>query len=106
MPLGKRERQMTTQDNQLELLNKIQPSAPKRRFLQSWDPESGILRFGCGDESNAVQVLSDGHLEPTDPERPTKLRTSTVKQFLAGKTVETPLGDVRAILQRYMYFND
>jgi hypothetical protein len=89
-----------------KLLDQIRESVPKRRFLQSWDRESRVLRFGCGDERTAVQVASDGSLEAVDPHRATRLRPSTVKLFQGGAKAENPLGELQKTLAEYLYFPD
>lgn len=97
---------MTNQTTAQQVLDDIRPSASKRRFLQSWDRESRILRFGCGDENNAVYVGSDGSLEVAESARPTKLRTSTVREFGDGQRADNSLGNVQEILRNYIYFGD
>lgn len=97
---------MSGQSKGLQLLDEIRPPAPKRRFLQSWDRDARVLRFGCGDENKAVQIGSDGAVEPVEAAQATKLRTSTIREFLNGTTTESPLADVQATLRKYLYFAD
>src|SRR4051812_31012054 len=90
----------------LELLDEIKPAQPKARFLQSWNADGTALRFGCGDNVNAVIVGSDGAVEPSEVVRHTKLRAVTVKKFLDGAQSDDPFGRVKATLNEYVYLPD
>jgi hypothetical protein len=90
----------------LQLLEQIRPSAPKRRFLQSWDRETRVLRFGYGDDENGVHIGSDGSIEPAKSSRATKLRVETIKHFLDGVKPESPLKDIQGVLRGYVHFSD
>ena len=90
----------------LEVLESIRRPILKRRFLQSWDPERRVLRYGCGDEDQAVIIGSDTPLDRSDEARGTKLGASTVKAFLEGSSPESPLAAVKALLKEYVYLPD
>lgn len=97
---------MTERLTGLEVLEQIRPAADSRRFFQSWDNSTQVLRFGCGDAESAVQIGSDGSVETVSAERPTKLRPATAKKFLSGETENEPLGAVQQILRQYLFFAD
>lgn len=78
----------------LQLLGEIKPVAPKRRFLQSWSGEPKVLRLGCGDNSMAVLVGSDGSVESSEVARATKLNPATVTKFLNGAQPDDSFGAV------------
>lgn len=98
---------MSEQTRGLELLEQIRPFAPKLRFLQSWDRDKSVLRYGCGDEKNAVCVGSDRSVEKADTaERVSKLKTSTVKDFVTGSTAASPFDVISTTLRDYVYLQD
>lgn len=97
---------MKEQASALELLDQIETFKPKRRFLQSWDRASRVLRYGCGDDKNGVVVGSDGSLEVCPPSASTKLASATVKSFLAGEHVTNPFLDTAAILKEHLFLPD
>ena len=97
---------MAKQSTGMQLLEEIRPAAPKRRFLQGWDHSTRVLWFGCGDELKGVHVGSDGAVEPAGSSRATKLKTSTIKEFLEGRRADNPLVEVQEILRNYVYFAD
>jgi hypothetical protein len=90
----------------LEVLDQIRSAAPTQRFLRSWNRESRVLWFGCGDTERGVLVSSSGELQKAETARPTKLQNRTVREFLAGRTVEGPIEAIRKILTDYIYFAD
>jgi hypothetical protein len=90
----------------VEILQQIRQVEPQGRFLQSWDRHTRVLRFGCGDGAAGVQVGSDREITPSQPTRSTKLPTSTVQSFISGRTENSPLADVQAVLRRYLHFAD
>lgn len=90
----------------LQVLREIRTEAPNRRFLQSWDRSARVLRFGCGDAERGVLVGSDGSVDVAASSRPTKLQSPTVERFLQGAAANSPLLDVRQVLQAYVHLPD
>lgn len=97
---------MSDKATAIQLLEQIRPFAPRRRFLQSWDSAAKVLRYGCGDESNAVVVGSDGSLEVQAKGAVSRLGSSTVKRFLEGGEVVSPFSAIRDLLTEYIYLPD
>jgi hypothetical protein len=91
----------------LELLEEIKPAVVKKRFLQHWDRDLRVLRFGCGDERNGVWVGSDFEVIPAEGPRPTKLQSSLVRALVAGNADDgIPLDHVAGAFRDYVHLPD
>jgi hypothetical protein len=98
---------MTDRTSAIRILDRIRPSTPKRRFLQSWDRDARVLRFGFGDDATGVYIRSDRVIEENaQSPMPTKLERSTALGFIDGRTADSPLTVVQTILREYIYFED
>jgi hypothetical protein len=91
----------------MRLLGEIEPPGSARRFLQNWDPDTRVVRFGCGDGKVSVQVGSDGTVDAYEGSAsPTKLQRRTAQRFLEGEAAKKPLSDIQQILRQYLHFRD
>jgi hypothetical protein len=99
------------QPSATECLRKIKPVVATPRFLISWDPRKGQLRFGCGDGTNEVLVCSNRKLEfpKSTAAIASKLRSACVERFCSdSRKIEGPdlLNRCQALLRSYLYFQD
>jgi hypothetical protein len=100
----------TVQEAARAQLEQIQPLAPIGRFLQTWNPETRQLVFGCGDGHRGVLVHSSGDIEPTTSGTvPTRLSPATVQRFL-DKSGQVNGGDLfvrlKSLLRDFVHFED
>ena len=94
------------------LLSQIRPTRRPSRFLQTWDPRSETLRYGCGDSEHSVFVTSRGWL--TAPKggafMPSRLHSATVERFRQGPSQRVDGAELRQRLidecARYLHFAD